>query len=232
MEYGIPGPSNGFGDFFIAITTSKKIAGGPMADKKTLMLMRHGSTGKALKGRLVGSSDVPIAAEGEEQAASMAPYIREKMPEKCYCSPMLRTRKTAEIVLDAAPSIELVPDLREIDFGRWEKMTFDEIAASEPDMVDSWASQGAEFVFPEGEQLREFSERVDRAIDIMLKGDASRILAVAHGGVIRAMICRLLELPGDSYVLFDISPAALATIEVFDGKGVLTELRNPWAGDS
>jgi len=50
------------------------------------------------------------------------------------------------------------------------------------------------------------------------------VLAVAHGGVIRTMICHLLGLEPHRYVAFDVPYAALAVIDVFDGRGVLAAL--------
>ena len=135
---------------------------------------------------------------------------------------------STEIVAGAAGlDFEEAPDLREIDFGRWEQMTFEEISASEPELVDRWAAWDEDFAFLEGESLRDFSERVRRAAERMVGDAASRILAVTHGGVIRAMICHLLGLSMSQYLLFDVRPASLTTIQVFDGRGVLMELRNP-----
>jgi alpha-ribazole phosphatase len=200
-----------------------------MAERKTLMLMRHGSTGHAFHGRFVGQTDIPVASEGLEQVEAMASYVCGKKPDRCFCSPLLRTRQTAAVVSRAVGlSVEEVADLREIDFGRWEKMTFAEISASEPaPLIDRWAAWDEDFSFPGGESLRDFVERVRRAAKLITESAASRILAVTHGGVIRAMICHLLGLPESQYLLFDIKPASLTTIEIFDGRGVLTELVNP-----
>jgi alpha-ribazole phosphatase len=199
-----------------------------MAASKILMLLRHGSTDAVLDKKLVGRTDIPINAEGRRQAQAMAPYIAEKRPDRRLCSPLLRARQTAEIVIGATGlDIEENPDLREIDFGRWEQRTFQEISASEPELVERWAAWEEDFSFPEGESLREFAGRVRHAADYMMGTGTSRVLAVTHGGVIRAMICHLLGLSMSQYLLFDIKPASLTTIEVFDGRGVLIELRNP-----
>jgi broad specificity phosphatase PhoE len=64
---------------------------------------------------------------------------------------------------------------------------------------------------------------VERAIARVSAGDDA-VLVVTHGGVIRAAICQLLGLSPRQYVLFDVRPASLATIQVGDGKGVLTGL--------
>ncbi len=199
-----------------------------MTERKTLILLRHGSTGHALHKRFIGRSDISLAAEGRRQVEALAPHICARKPDRCLCSPLLRARQTAKIVAGASgPGIEVVPDLREIDFGRWEGMTFEEISASEPELVDRWAAWDEDFAFPDGESLQDFLKRVRRAAMRLVEDTASRILAVTHGGVIRVMICHLLGLSESRHLLFDIKPASLTTIELFDGHGVLTELRNP-----
>lgn len=55
------------------------------------------------------------------------------------------------------------------------------------------------------------------------------MLAVTHGGVIRAMLCRLLGLSPRQYVLFEVGYAGMAVVHLYDGKGVLAGLEN--AGD-
>ena len=52
------------------------------------------------------------------------------------------------------------------------------------------------------------------------------MLLVTHGGVIRAMICRLLGLPPRDYLLFDTRCASLSVVDIFDGKGVLAGLND------
>ena len=69
--------------------------------------------------------------------------------------------------------------------------------------------------------------RVQAAADRLAGDAAETVLAVTHGGVIRAMICHLLGLEPRHYVLFNVGYAALAVIDLFDGGGVLSGLQNP-----
>ena len=89
----------------------------------------------------------------------------------------------------------------------------------------SWSGAGrpsrADFAFPGGEGLAGFFERVSAAADRLAADDADTVLAVTHGGVIRAMICHLLSLERRHYVLFDVDYAAVVVLRLFDGRGVL-----------
>ena len=84
-----------------------------------LLLMRHSITPGNLARRFVGSSDQPLAPEGEALARKTAPLLEPV--EHLYRSPMLRCRQTAELLW---PGVEttVIDDLRETDFGPLEGM--------------------------------------------------------------------------------------------------------------
>ncbi len=141
------------------------------------------------------------------------------------CSPLQRAVQTAEILRSAtgcAPEAD--PDLREIDFGRWEGKMFSEIRDSSPKEVEQWARLAADFAFPGGESLSDFIGRVQRAADRLAADKAETVLAVTHGGVIKIMLCHLLGLEARRYVAFEIATASLTVVRLFEGKGVLSEM--------
>jgi alpha-ribazole phosphatase/probable phosphoglycerate mutase len=191
-----------------------------------LYLVRHGSVGSARDGRYLGSTDAPLDAVGRRQVEALAELLRAKRRcGRCVCSPLRRAAQTAEILRSAIGRIpEADPDLREIDFGRWEGKTFSEIRDSSPEEVARWAQFAPVFAFPGGESLRDFLGRVGRAADRLAADEAETVLAVTHGGVIKAMLCRLLGLEPRRYVAFEIAPASLTVVRLFEGKGVLSEM--------
>ncbi|MGA2032948.1 MAG: histidine phosphatase family protein [Thermoguttaceae bacterium] len=193
---------------------------------KRLLLVRHAQLAAGHLRRFVGRTDPPLDPIGRRQSQTLAAEIGRLKPQRVYCSPLERCRQTAAAI---APDLAftLDDDLREIDFGHWENMTFDEVAAREPALVEHWATRPDDFAFPGGEKVGDFLARVRRAADRMARDDAEVVLAVTHGGVIRAMLCCLLGLEAQQYVLFSIGYAATAVIDLFDGRGVLAYLGNP-----
>jgi broad specificity phosphatase PhoE len=189
---------------------------------KTLLLARHGETGPDFKGRFVGSSDVPLAGDGPEQAERLAELAATYRPEICLCSPLLRARQTA-IPVAAATGLPVTTDaeLREVDFGRWEAKTFDEVRAIDPELVRQWAAWRDDFAFPDGETLRGFKERVRNTAARLTRLEAGTVLAIAHGGVIRTMLCHLLGLSLRNYLTFDVQPATLTVLTLHDRGAVL-----------
>lgn len=129
--------------------------------KKRLLLLRHASHAASRQHRFLGSTDIGLAEHGFVEAASIAPLIQEYKPERFFSSPLKRCIETIGQI--SPPHVEINPDLREIDFGRWEGMTFDQIRQSDPDAVRQWAAYDPGFSFPGGERISDFLTRVRQA---------------------------------------------------------------------
>jgi broad specificity phosphatase PhoE len=195
-----------------------------------LIFLRHGQTG--LFGRYVGSTDVPLSEVGQQQIEELRPIIGAMNIDTLLVSPMLRCTQTADL-LDLALVAQVHEDLREIDFGRWEGKSFAEIEAEDPELVQKWADGDDDFRFPEGEGIASFIARVELVKIRLLTLDGQNVLVVAHGGVIRSLICGLLGLSWDNYMLFQVAKGHYSTIDLDNGIGVLTGFnlgeRREWA---
>lgn len=195
---------------------------------RQLLLVRHAPIGPEYAGRYVGSSDVPIAPGSEARLLLLGRWLADRKPSRMVVSPMLRARQTAEALrafVDVPMSID--PDLREIDFGQWEGKSFEEIAPRWPAEVKKWAEFSADFRFPLGEALGEFVERVKQVSRRLVETPDDVVVAVAHGGVVRMMICQMLGIEERNYLMFDVKCATGAVMEVFEGRGVLSGLNLP-----
>ncbi|MEN8135613.1 MAG: histidine phosphatase family protein [Thermodesulfobacteriota bacterium] len=193
---------------------------------KRLLLARHCETGPDYSGRFVGSSDIGLGPTAPEQAERLAAIIGAYQPAITFCSPLRRAQLTAGMVGNDTLLGEILtePDLREVDFGRWEGLTFAEIAKSDSELVKRWSVWSPEFAFPDGEVTADFLKRVQAVGDRLAAREEETVLVIAHGGVVRALICHLLGLPASNYLLFDIKPARLTVIDYFSEGGVLSGL--------
>ncbi|WP_446008104.1 histidine phosphatase family protein [Candidatus Electrothrix sp.] len=188
-----------------------------------LFLLRHGPTA-APSGCFVGSTDVSLSGKGLTRLDTLIPLLRET--DCWYCSPMLRTRQTLERLQQLGCSVDTpVYDerLREIDFGRWEMQTFTDIAVQDEDQLAAW-NQYLDFVFPEGEAVADFIERVDAMLALFSACEQKSIAVMTHGGIIRTMICLALGISPHNYLLFDVQPASLTVLQLFSEGGVLCGL--------
>ncbi len=184
---------------------SRPADAGPPAP--TLVLLRHGETVGQSSIRLHGATDVALSSIGEQQAQRAAAALSGLRFARVLCSPLQRARRTAEIVLaaqSAPPALEVVPDLREVNFGAWEGWTYAEAELRDPDNFRRWRSEGPNFDYPGGEPRTHFHARIHAAARLQLATPTGETLAVLHKGVIKAVIAALT----------DRSPAELATLPV------------------
>lgn len=196
-----------------------------------LILLRHGQTDWNALDRYQGLSDVPLNATGEAQARAAAAgpvgdLLQDAGALVAVSSPLVRARRTAEIVLEAAcGAVEPVvdPGLVELDGGRWEGLDLAEIAQRWPAEYAAWRTAPSLDGGPvDGEVLRVGSARLLRAAAAHVPEDADRdaeggpstLLVVAHGAVIRGAVGLLLGLEGELFAALErIGNARAAVLE-------------------
>lgn len=194
---------------------------------KQLLLIRHCSTGPAFQDRYIGSTDLPADPAGLAEADRLVPLVQAAVldPVLFLVSPLRRCQKTATRLLAglgwSGTGVEEDADLQEIDFGLWEGLTFAEIAARFPDQVAEWAANTEGFAFPDGEKLAHFHSRVARVAARIAARPEENVVLITHGGVIRTLLCELLGLPKEHYLLFAVKPARLTMVELHDQGGIL-----------
>jgi alpha-ribazole phosphatase len=192
---------------------------------RKLLFLRHGDIGEQYHDRYIGSTDVSMSPLGHQQVRAVRSLLCKGKPCNCISSPMTRCRETAAVVMETADmDFTVDPDLREIDFGLWEGMTFNEIQEAFPGGVDRWAEFKADFTFPGGEKIADFRARIIGAAHRLEKHPADTIVVCTHGGVIRFLICHFLGLRARQYILFKVKHASVTTIELFGGSGILAGL--------
>jgi alpha-ribazole phosphatase/probable phosphoglycerate mutase len=174
--------------------------GGIRLRLRRLLLARHGQTEWNSVTRYQGKTDVPLNETGRLQAERLAARLCLWEPETMFTSSLLRAKETARIVRERLqagekPPLSELPELAEIDFGDWEGLTIPEIERLHGTVFAQWREDPSRVVPPGGESFPHVLERVGRALDKILEGQAERILVVGHGGIMRAILVRLLGVP-------------------------------------
>src|SRR5580658_4388292 len=102
-------------------------------------LIRHGEPAEEARHRCYGSFDVGLSEKGRAQMAEIARYLKLESVSAIYTSPRSRALDSARIIAagQSCP-FEIEQDLREIDFGDLEGLSYDEIAARYPDLYQQW----------------------------------------------------------------------------------------------
>lgn len=191
-----------------------------------LLLIRHAAVAGFDRPLLLGATDLPAGPQGLQDLQRLAGVLAGFDPGAWFCSPLLRARQSMARLgefCEAAREAVVDERLREIDFGRWEMQSFAEIAAVDQDLIPGWVEYEA-FTFPDGEPVALFCERV-AAVLADLRASAHREIAmIAHGGVIRTLICLALGLSPKNYLLFDVRPGTLAVLDLHSDGAVLAGL--------
>ncbi len=155
-----------------------------MSNLRRIVWVRHGETVGNSSVRFHGSGDVPLSDEGRDHLRRAGTGLRGEIFDLVIASPLRRSWEGAAI-LSGGAAVRLVDDFREIDFGRWEGLTAEEIQASDPVLYQDWQARAEGFEYPGGEPRAQFQARVKRGLDRMLTIGASSILVVVHKGIIR-----------------------------------------------
>lgn len=189
-----------------------------------LLLVRHGVTLWNAQRRYQGHTNVPLSEWGLRQAEALADRLAGEEIHAAYASDLQRAWETAHKL--AAPhglEVKQAAPLREIHFGDWEGLSYDEIERRYPQEMAAWRSDPMRSAPPGGETLAEVSDRV-RKVAAGLEADHQEetVLVVAHGGVLQVLLCTLLGLEPRGRWQFRFDNASLSEIHVYDGGSILT----------
>ena len=152
-----------------------------------LILARHGETEGLSSIRYYGATDIPLSDLGREQVLRARDWIVGHAFEVVWASSLSRAAESARI-LAPCHAIRLEADFREVDFGRWEGLTREEIAVHDPELFAVWQQDLARFDYPDGERRADFRARIARGLDRLRSSGASSALVVAHKGVVRTLL--------------------------------------------
>lgn len=153
-----------------------------------LILARHGETEWNRAGRFQGHADPPLNDLGRAQASGLAVELGSGRITALSSSPLRRALETAETIgaaLGLAPVT--LEALREVDVGSWQGLTRAEVEARFPEQYRRWLDH--EQGWDDGETYEEMGARVVPALqELARRHPGERVLAVTHGGPIRAAL--------------------------------------------
>ncbi len=162
-----------------------------------LILVRHGETPWNVTLQYQGHANVPLNERGREQARRAAARLRGLEVRALYASDIARAWQTAEIIgAELGQTPVPMPELREIDVGQWEGLTPEELYRRFPDHMAEYKRDPARTVRLGGESYAQLQTRalvaLQRIQETHAQGDI--VVAVSHGGTIRALLCHVIGL--------------------------------------
>lgn len=175
-------------------------------------LMRHGETEWNAEGRLQGQANIALSELGRAQVRAQRPMFNGHAMHS-VASDLARAVETAELI--GISDIATDRRLREIDVGLWEGRPVDELIAENAQAYRDWRI--GQQTPPDGEPWSDFCDRIVHAVTEHAEAasrQASDLLVVCHGGVIRAALDGLLGLSLERFAA--AGPASLCIIRLDD----------------
>lgn len=199
----------------------------------TLWLIRHAEVEPKYQGVFGGQIDMDLSRRGEEQARALAKYLRSVRVDTLYASPMKRVQQTlAPALANGLVEPTILPDLREVHFGDWTGMSWEEVLERFGISAYAWLDQLECAGIRNAESSATLRARVEPCLNQILGADRGKQVAVAcHGGVIRMLLSIILELPLPKMALFQIDYASVTRIVWDNDRSPEVQLLNftPWS---
>ena len=151
--------------------------------------IRHGAISPTLKGRYIGTTDVPLSEEGKTDLRRLDATADYPYAKVVFTSPLKRCTQTARIIY---PEVEplVIDQLSECSFGEWENKTADELRGDET--FSRWLAGDSSVKPPRGESNADFTRRIclmfESIVDGLIKTGTTDAAIVTHGGVMNTLL--------------------------------------------
>ncbi len=165
-----------------------------------MYLIRHGQiVGHSNKHRFIGQLDLSLSDIGREQVQRLAGHPCLQAVGKILTSPLVRCTESAAILRAhlQCRDTEVIPELAEINLGAWEGLTVAEVRKRFPDQYDA---RGKDLPGYRPENGESFSDLLCRCWPVFQQATdcaIEHIAVVAHAGVNRVLLCKILGMPLD-----------------------------------
>jgi broad specificity phosphatase PhoE len=155
----------------------------------SIILIRHGETDWNIEGRYQGQADPPLNSNGLLQAEELSKGLEKVGIQVLYTSPLQRTRQTADILANnlMVPVID-EPRLMEIHQGDWQTRLRSEIESLYPELFSNWEMNPWDVSPPGGEHLSQVQDRVNQAIDEIIRSQSHQSIGLVTHRIPIALI--------------------------------------------
>ncbi len=192
-----------------------------------VLLVRHGETDLKSSERLWGHTDTKLDALGLKQAERLRDRLASERIDAIYSSKLKRALVTAETIA-SRHQLEVVTcaELHEVDFGQLEGLTLSEANQRYPEVAKLRMQRSLKLKYPGGDSFIEFSRRVSKFLSKLEQHTAEEtVLIVAHNGVLRVLLCRLLGIDLRHLWQLYLDLASLSILET-NQQGAILRLLN------
>jgi len=181
-----------------------------------IVLVRHGATDWNLQGRCQGVTDRELSEVGVRQAEQIAALLSSESIQAIYSSDLRRARQTADLISQPHNLPVLIEEnIRELNHGALEGLTFNEIKQSYSEFLARWRTEPAEIQVPGGEKLTDVAERAWEGVARIAERHvaAESIVVVSHNFPILGIVCRVTGTHLNNYRSFHLDPCGITRLQ-------------------
>ncbi len=196
--------------------------------QRLIYIVRHGTTDWNRGGYIQGHLDTPLNPEGRTQAEAAGVRLAAEGATAIYSSDLLRVYETAQLIArHTGLRIIQKPGLREMHFGDWQGLSFDQIKARDPEIYEARRERPFEVPPPGGETWMAFYQRSVGALQEILDAtDAQRLIVATHSGVCTVFGLKALGLGPTGKRTFGNANCAIHTIGITGDRWEAVSLNN------
>ncbi|MFH1382407.1 MAG: histidine phosphatase family protein [Chloroflexota bacterium] len=193
-----------------------------------LLLVRHGTSEYNSIRRFAGHSDIDLTPLGYKQAEKLRDRLAGEKIDIIYCSDLKRAAMTASII-SSRHQVETVvcPELRELNYGDIEGLSYEEIKSRYPETAELIATRDITLNFPNGESINDLITREHRFLErLSREAPAQNILIVAHSGPLQMLVCHLIGIEHRHWWQIRFDNASLSIIDTYPPGAIITVLND------
>jgi broad specificity phosphatase PhoE len=191
-----------------------------------LILVRHGETVWNREHRVQGMTDIALSERGRVQAAHLARCLMNENIDRIVSSPLKRAYETAMIIKQFHEAeVETERDLRELDQGDFEGLTFDELRTRHEGFLRRWSADPGATVIPNGESLDDLQVRAWNVMEKLMQASCTT-LVVAHNFTITTILCKIQNIQLCQLREATVETASQTVVEITGAKLHITMLND------
>ena len=182
-------------------------------------LIRHALVSENERARLYGIDDVSLCPDTLIAEVPQYTALARRLPRPATwaCTPLSRTRRTAEAIFAAgypAQELQVIPGLIEQNLGGFQGLIHADLPARLATPAHPFWPLSATETPPDGESMEAVVERVGRTMDELATAHAGQdLVIVSHGGAIRAAVAHAMRIDAERALHFSIHNISLTRLE-------------------
>jgi len=192
-----------------------------------IQLIRHCETEWNRLERCQGISDIELNNNGIEQSILLKNFYLDKHIDLIFSSDLKRTMQTTlEINKNLKSNIIQTEELREMDQGDFEGLSFSYIRKNFASQLLEWRSNPKKFRIPNGETLGEVQDRALAFMEsLFIKYKSFKnIIIVSHNLVIASILCYYSNRDLKDFADFTLDSGSISTLMYSNDKISIEEI--------